>query len=188
MASPVSNVILSVITGLGGLWPPSLRQIWIWLWGEGGSYWRVMRGGGPGRQNYGYDGWWLCRGRAGLGCSAQLCSGLTEVLYYGPSWAVCRCAGLSPRLWPPRLVTRSLAWSHQSLSLHYSYDMRSMCRTVVHTDTQLCTHRAIWQLRAALQAVVIIDSTQTWLRWSGCDGQDICTSSLKHHLWKFLDQ
>lgn len=82
-----------------------------------------------------------------------------------------RCVGsrVAPRSWP-------------GLSLHYSYDMRSMCRTVVHTDSaHLCTHRAIWQLEAAPhQAAVIIDSTQTRKRWPGCYGQDTCTSCSKH--------
>ena len=101
-----------VITGRL-LWPPSpgqLRQIWIWLWGEAGSYWRIMRGGGPVRQNYGYDGW---LGWAGCGlCSAQLCSGLTESLLLTTlsraqrspvpvcrpvSAAVWLCSGVAPR-------------------------------------------------------------------------------------------
>ena len=96
-------------------WPPSsgeLRQIWIWLWGEAGSYWRIMRGGGPVRQNYGYDGW---LGWAGCGlCSALLCSGLTESTLLttlsrarlepsaGVLACLCRCvgSGVAPRSWP----------------------------------------------------------------------------------------
>ena len=141
-------------------WPPSsgqLRQIWIWLWGEAGSYWRIMRGGGPVRQNYGYDGW---LGWAGCGlCSAQLCSGLTESLLLTTLSRAQRspvpvCRPVSAAVWlgsrSSLLPGLSLLWTQ------YSYDMRSMCRTVVHPGTaHLCTHRAIWQLQAASSKLLL---------------------------------
>ena len=95
--------------------------------------------------------WWL----AGLGwlrsvlSSALLRADWVYTPHYaqpGETRAQCRCAGLSLPLCGLGSRSSLLAWS-LSLSLHYSYDMRSMCRTVVHTGTaHLCTHRAIWQL------------------------------------------
>ena len=91
--------------------PGQLRQIWIWLWGEAGSYWRIMRGGGPVRQNYGYDGW---LGWAGCsGCCAQLSSApgwlslYSSLRWAGHRGAQCRCAGLSLPLWGSAVAPRS---------------------------------------------------------------------------------
>ena len=124
-----------VITGrCAGLPPVSSARYEYDYEARAGSYWRIMRGGGPVRQNYGYDGW---LGWPGCSvCSALLCSRLTESLHYRvPVWgAQCRCAGLSQPLCGLESRSPLLAWS-LSLSHYIIAMIWDQCAGRLYTRT-----------------------------------------------------